>query len=90
MRTVCSEMLTTVETLHLIEQLQVKGWLELPESLFTDEVTVTATSWVQPGEVRAFRLPLGLLSLTTLEWTIWRATGGRMRPRNCCRGLMRQ
>lgn len=59
MRTVCSEMLATVETLHLIERLQVKGWLELPEHVFTDEVNVSATSWGQPGEVRAYVAPVG-------------------------------
>lgn len=57
MRTVCSEMLATVDTIHLIEQLQVKGWLGLSEKVFTDEATVTATSWVQPGEVGHTRLP---------------------------------
>jgi hypothetical protein len=59
MRTVCSELLATVETLHLIEQLQVRGWIELPEGVFTDEVTVTASSWVQPGVVRAYTAPVG-------------------------------
>lgn len=58
MRTVCNEMLAVLETLHLIENMQVGGWLELPENIFTDDVTVTATSWVQPGTVRAYVAPM--------------------------------
>lgn len=58
MRTVCSELLAVVKTLHLIEELQVKGWLELPEDVFTDAVTVTASSWTQPGDVSMYLAPL--------------------------------
>ncbi|WP_150109976.1 hypothetical protein [Crystallibacter crystallopoietes] len=54
MRTVCSEMLAVIETLHLIEKLQVRGWLDLPETIFTEEVTVKATSWVQPGKISLY------------------------------------
>ncbi|MET1087331.1 MAG: hypothetical protein ABWY04_09470 [Arthrobacter sp.] len=86
MRTVCSEVLTTVETLHLIELLQVKGWLELSESLFTDEVTVTATSWVQPGEVRAFTAPVGTalpdnFGMDDLESHGWKDAAVELLPR---------
>ena len=48
--TVCNEMLAVLETLHLIEAMQVCGWLELPENIFTDDVTVTATTWQHPGK----------------------------------------
>lgn len=44
-RTVCSEMLATVEALHLIEKLVVDGTLAVPEDLFTEPVSVTATEW---------------------------------------------
>lgn len=47
--TVCNEMLAVLETLHLIEAMQVRGWLELPENIFTDDVTVTAKTWQHPG-----------------------------------------
>lgn len=58
MRTVASEMLAAVETLHLIERLQTRGWLELPDGIFTDEVTVSATSWVPPGKVTLYVAPV--------------------------------
>jgi hypothetical protein len=44
-KTVCSEMLATVEALHLIERLVADGSLEVAEDLFTEPVTVTATEW---------------------------------------------
>lgn len=44
-KTVCSEMLATVEALHLIERLVVDGTLCLPENLFSGPVGVTATEW---------------------------------------------
>lgn len=44
-KTVCSEMLATVEALHLIERLVADGSLELAEELFTEPVNVTATEW---------------------------------------------
>lgn len=44
-RTVCSEMLATVETLHLIEKLVVIGSLDLTEELFTEQVSVKDTEW---------------------------------------------
>jgi hypothetical protein len=53
MRTVCREVLAVVVALHLIEELQVKGWVQLPESVFTDAVTVDASSWRQPGTFAA-------------------------------------
>lgn len=59
MRTVCSELLATVETLHLIEELQMESWLELPANLFTEEVTIKATSWLRPGEVTLYTAPVG-------------------------------
>lgn len=58
MRTVCSEVLAVVETLHLIENMQVQGWLELPENIFTDEVVVTARSWTRPGQVKVYVAPI--------------------------------
>lgn len=44
-KTVCSEMLATVEALHLIERLVADGLLALSEDLFTEPVSVTATEW---------------------------------------------
>lgn len=59
MRTVRSEMLAVIRTLHLIEALQVKGWLTLPDSVFTDAVTVTASTWTQPGTVELYVADVG-------------------------------
>jgi hypothetical protein len=53
MRTVCREVLAVVVALHLIEELQVKGWVQLPESIFIDAVTIDASSWKQPGTFAA-------------------------------------
>jgi hypothetical protein len=58
MHTVCREMLAVIGTLHLIEQLQARGWLDLPDDVFTGEVTVSATSWVPPGELKMFVAPV--------------------------------
>lgn len=58
MHTVCREMLAVIGTLHLIEQLQTRGWLDLPEEIFTGEVTITATSWVPPGEIKLYVAPV--------------------------------
>lgn len=58
MRTVCSELFAVVKTLHLIEELQVKGWLGLPDDVFTDDVTVTSSSWTPPGEVCMYLAPV--------------------------------
>lgn len=44
-KTVCSEMLATVEALHLIERLVTDGSLEVAEDLFTEPISVTATEW---------------------------------------------
>lgn len=44
-KTVCSEMLATVEALHLIERLVADGLLALSEDLFTEPVSVTASEW---------------------------------------------
>lgn len=44
-KTVCSEMLATVEALHLIERLVADGSLEVAQDLFTEPVSVTATDW---------------------------------------------
>lgn len=58
MHTVCREMLAVIGTLHLIEQLHTRGWLDLPEDLFTGDVTVTAASWVPPGEIKLYLAPV--------------------------------
>ncbi|WP_461171209.1 hypothetical protein [Arthrobacter sp. Z1-15] len=58
MRTVCSELLAVVKTFHLVEELQVKGWLELPEDVFTDDVTITASSWTPTGDVSMYLAPV--------------------------------
>lgn len=44
-KTVCSEMLATVEALHLIERLVTSGSLEIAEDLFTEPISVTAIEW---------------------------------------------
>jgi hypothetical protein len=44
-KTVCSEMLATVEALHLIERLVADGPLEVAEALFTEPISVTGTEW---------------------------------------------
>lgn len=44
-KTVCSEMLATVEALHLIERLVTDGSLDVAEDLFTEPISVTATEW---------------------------------------------
>ncbi|WP_104140030.1 hypothetical protein [Arthrobacter sp. ZGTC131] len=58
MHTVSREMLAVIGTLHLIEQLQTRAWLDLPEDIFTGEVTVTASSWVPPGEIKLYVAPV--------------------------------
>lgn len=57
--TVASMMLATVETLHLIERLTVHKVLDLPAEVFTEAVTVSATEWTPPGEVRVYSAPVG-------------------------------
>lgn len=57
-KTVCSEMLATVEALHLIERLVADGSLEVAEDLFTDPVSVTATEWA-PQIVGAYAADVG-------------------------------
>lgn len=44
-KTVCSEMVAAVETLHFVERLVAEGVLDLPEDLFTAPVTVSASQW---------------------------------------------
>lgn len=58
-RTVAAMVLATVEALHFIEQLTVRGVLELAEDLFTDPVTVQGTEWTPPGKVTVYTAPLG-------------------------------
>jgi hypothetical protein len=76
-KTVCLEMIAVVTTLHLIERLQVKGWLSLPETVFTDAVTINASSWTQPGQVMALLAPKDTplpesLDKDLLESEVWK------------------
>lgn len=73
-KTVCVEMLATVETLHLIERLVVEGTLDLPEELFTEPVSVTAQVWA-PNVVSAHvadvgtPMPMSLTEPIGSEWS---------------------
>ncbi|MDO5874539.1 MULTISPECIES: hypothetical protein [Paenarthrobacter] len=66
-RTVCGEMLATVETLHLVERLTVEKTVDLPEEIFTSPVTVTAKEWIPTGEVRAYVADVGTPMPTSLD-----------------------
>lgn len=58
MHTVCREMLALIGTLHLIEQVQTRGWPDLPDDHFTGDVMVTAASGVPPGEIKLYLAPV--------------------------------
>jgi hypothetical protein len=73
-KTVCSEMLATVEALHLIERLVAAGTLALAETLFTEPVSVTATEWA-PQIAGAYVADIGTAmpeSLTEPLGSEWR------------------
>ncbi len=82
-KTVCSEMLATVEGLHLIERLVVDGLLDLPDDLFTSQVTVTATEWVPPGDVKMYVADMNTPMPTSLAEplsSVWREVHDEFGP----------
>lgn len=83
-KTVCSEMLAAVETLHLIERLVVGKSLELPEELFTAPVTVSATEWA-PTLLEAYVADVGTPMPSNLNEPMdgaWRKVQDEFGPRN--------
>lgn len=75
-QTVAAMMLATVKALHLIELLVTQEIINLPESLWTDSVTITPGPWVYPGEAKIFTAEVGtepsnissILSGDNAEW----------------------
>lgn len=83
-KTVCSEMLAAVETLHLIERLVVDGVLKLPEELFTAPVTVSAKEWA-PTLLEAYVADVGTPMPPDLNEPLdgaWRKVHDEFGPRN--------
>lgn len=83
-KTVCSEMLAAVETLHLIEGLVVDGVLELPKELFTAPVTVAAKDWA-PILLEAYIADVGTPMPANLKESLdgaWRKVHDEFGPRN--------
>lgn len=83
-KTVCSEMVAAVETLHLVERLVVDGVLDLPDDLFTAPVTVSASEWA-PTLLEAYVADVGTAMPTDLNEPLdgaWRKVHEEFGPRN--------
>jgi hypothetical protein len=83
-KTVCSEMVATVDTLHFVERLVVDGVLDLPDDLFTAPVTVSASEWA-PTLLEAYVADVGTPMPGDLNEPLdgaWRKVHDEFGPKN--------